>query len=114
MIHRGEIIKKNVYNSGYSVTKLAIDLKKSRGWVYQMFQYKNVSLDTILMIGEAIHYDFSNEIQELNFTYSKINSTKELDENNVESYFYWKNKYLHLLEDYKLLLTHEDHIFKSV
>lgn len=103
--HRGEIIKNAIYQSGYSITKLAERLGKSRRWMYLLFENSNVSLDIILQIGEIIHYDFSQEIKELNSTSQIVNDNlapygsaaqKDVD--------YWKNKYLSLLEEYNQLL----------
>lgn len=96
MQHRGEIIKKAIYQSGYPITELAKRLSKSRRWVYLLFENNNVSLDLVLKIGSIIHYDFSNEINEL-----KSNSFVTEKEENTE---YWKNKYLKLLEEYNELL----------
>lgn len=96
MQHRGEIIKKAVYQSGFPITELAKRLNKSRRWIYLLFENNNVSLDLVLKIGTIIHYDFSNEINEL-----KSNSLITEKEENAE---YWKNKYLKLLEEYNELL----------
>ena len=71
--HRGEIIKNAIYQSGYSITKLAERLGKSRRWMYLLFENTNVSLDVILQIGEVIHYDFSQEIKELKPTSQIVN-----------------------------------------
>lgn len=105
MQHKGEIVEKAVRESGYSITKLAARLGKSRRWVYDAFQNRNLSIDVILEIGKVIFYDFSNEILELKRF--KVNAqdsaqfTYQVDENSVE---YWKNKYLDLLEKYNRLL----------
>jgi predicted transcriptional regulator len=103
MQHRGEIIKEAIYQSGYSITKLAERLGKSRRWVYLQFENSNVSLDLILQIGEIIHHDFSDNIKELK------NSVTTFQEppivyGNSEDAEYWKNKYLKLLEEYTELL----------
>jgi predicted transcriptional regulator len=95
MQHRGEIIKKAIYNSGISVTTLAYKLGKSRRWVYQMFDSCNVSLDMVIKIGYLIHHDFSTEIYELKIIIENNNITE-----NDKSSDYWKNKYLKLLEEY--------------
>lgn len=106
MQHRGEIVKKAVYQSGYSITKLAAKIGKSRRWVYLMFDNSNVSLDMIIRIGTIIHYDFSDDIREL-----KHKSVKAFGEgvrshygNEEETIDYWKDKYLKLLEEHTQLL----------
>ena len=103
--HRAEIIKNAIYQSGYSITKLAERLGKSRRWMYLLFENTNVSLDVILQIGEIIHYDFSQEIKELKSTSQIVNDNLSpygsATQKDVE---YWKNKYLSLLEEYNQLL----------
>lgn len=51
MQHRGEIIRKAVYNSGYTITEIAKTFGKSRSWMYLMFENSNVSLDVVMKIG---------------------------------------------------------------
>jgi hypothetical protein len=99
MQHKGEIVEKAVRQSGIPLTKLVARLGRSRKWIYNAFENPQLSLDVILEIGKIIHYDFSNEIKELNSNNS-VNETRP-DYNEVE---FWKNKYLLLLEDYKKLL----------
>ncbi|MNR29911.1 hypothetical protein D3C85_1473290 [compost metagenome] len=102
--HRGEIVKKAVYKSGYPITELAKRLSKSRRWIYLMFDNTNVSLDIVLQIGKIIHYDFRDEIKEFSSYQKAINepvSDYQNDESQVE---YWKNKYLKLLEEYNEIL----------
>jgi len=103
MQHRGEIIKKAVYESGISITKLAEKLGKSRRWVYLMFDNNNVSIDLVLQIGEILHHDFTVEINELqkHVILNEEKQTYGLTGKDVE---YWKNKYLILLEEYNQLL----------
>lgn len=104
MEHRGEIVKRAVYKSGYPITELAKRLSKSRRWIYLMFENSNVSLDIILQIGKIIHYDFKDEIKEFNSYQNAITESAfdyQNDESNPE---YWKNKYLKLLEEYNELL----------
>jgi len=102
MQHRGEIIKEAIYQSGYSITKLAERLGKSRRWMYLQFENSNVSLDLILQIGEIIHHDFSNDFKELKNTLKVVNDPiNSYSDNEVE---FWKNKYLKLLEEYTELL----------
>lgn len=107
MQHRGEIVKKAVHQSGYSVTKLAQKLGKSRRWMYQMFENNNVSLEVIIKIGTIINYDFSSEIPMLKNSFKEVptHSYNNLPENTVD---YWKNKYLVLLEEYNQLLKSLD------
>ena len=103
MQHRGEIIRKAVYNSGSTITEIAKSIGKSRKWMYLKFENNNVPLDLVLQIGKIIHHDFSGEIKEL--------KNAVLLQNEESSAEYWKNKYLKLLEEYTELLkaTKESH-----
>lgn len=109
MQHKGEIIEKAVRESGFSITRLADRIGKSRRWVYQIFESRIVPVDYILSIGKIIHHDFSEEIKELK-TY-KVSITKQMMNdptqpfgNDKEEVEYWKNKYLAVLEKYNDLL----------
>jgi len=103
--HRGEIVKNAVYQSGYSITKLAQKLGKSRRWMYLLFDNATVSLDVILQIGEIIHHDFSQEIKELKTTSQIVNDNlAPYNADEFKNAEYWKNKYLNLLEEYNALL----------
>lgn len=104
MQHRGEIIKKAVYKSGYPITELAKRLSKSRRWIYLMFENSNVSLDIVLQIGKIIHYDFKDEIKEFNSYENAINESASEYQNTELNLEYWKNKYLKLLEEYNGIL----------
>lgn len=108
MKHRGEIIQKAVYNSGYTITEIAKSLGKSRRWMYMMFDNSNVSLDIVLKIGKIIHHDFSEEIKEFSTflrTSTLPQSSFVKDEPSAE---YWKDKYLQLLEEYNALLKKQE------
>lgn len=100
MQHRGEIIKKAVYQSGFSITDIAYKIGKSRRWMYIMFENSNVSLDIVLQIGKIIHHDFSVDMPELKSLSSNINNSQSL----ILPDSYWKDKYLKLLEEYNDLL----------
>lgn len=99
MQHKGEIVEKAVRQSGMPLTKLVKRLGKSRKWIYNAFENPHLSIDYILEIGSIIHYDFSAEIKELNQNFN-LNDSSD-GSNSVE---FWKNKYLKLLEEYKVLL----------
>jgi CRISPR/Cas system-associated exonuclease Cas4 (RecB family) len=103
MQHRGEIAEQAIRQSGFPITVIARKLKKSRRWMYLMFDNSQVDLETILAIGKIIHHDFSSEIKELTVINSNSLEDPENPYNN-QSKEYWKNKYLKLLEDYNELL----------
>ena len=108
--HKGEIVEKAVRESGYSITRLAVKMGRSRRWVYQIFEKPNVPINYVIAIGKAIHHDFASEIRELN-EYRRSVNVQTLDD--VESEFFtdkekaehWKNKYVALLEKYNEQLS---------
>jgi predicted transcriptional regulator len=109
MQHKGEIIEKAVRESGFSITRLANRMGKSRRWVYQIFESRTVPVDYKLEIGKIIHHDFTEDIKELK-TY-KVSMAKQIMNepaqsfgNEKEEVDYWKNKYLAVLEKYNDLL----------
>jgi predicted transcriptional regulator len=108
MQHRGEIIRKAVYNSGYTITDIAKGIGKSRKWMYLMFENSNVSLDVVLKIGKIIHYDFTEDIKE----FSHFLKTSTIQQTSIfkeeHSADYWKDKYLQLLEEYNALLKKQE------
>lgn len=104
MIHRGVLIKKAVYKSGFSITELAKRLGKSRRWVYLMFENPSVSLDVVLELEKIIHYNFSLEIKEIRPSMLGLIEPASSGQNEKHSDEYWKNKYLRLLEEYNELL----------
>ena len=106
MQHKGEIVEKAVRQSGLPLSKVALRIGKSRRWLYNAFENPNLSIEQILRIGTIIHYDFSDDIMEL----QRVRSVEDpiLPQNAYvvpnESAEYWKNKYLTLLEKYNILL----------
>ncbi|MFT6982403.1 MAG: putative transcriptional regulator [Crocinitomicaceae bacterium] len=109
MVHRGEIIKKIVHESGYSITTLAKRLNKSRRWVYYIFEKPNVSLDVVLQIGKILHHDFSLEMKGVTL-YSMQNqeaqtvADRRAFNSEKEEIQHWKEQYYSLLEKYNDLL----------
>lgn len=105
MEHRGEIMERAVRSSGYSITKLADKMGKSRRWMYLMFENPNLQLDYLLEIGRLINYDFSNEIIELKLITQNSTLDPKLAYPKAEHKLeYWKDKYFELLEEYHQLL----------
>jgi predicted transcriptional regulator len=114
MQHKGEIIEKAVRESGYSITKLAKQMGKSRRWVYQIFDSANVPIDYILGIGKIIYHDFSEDVKDLRVynvqrTEQLLSDAPPAFDTKEEEVEHWKDKYLLLLEQYhELLLKQKD------
>ncbi|QIX60904.1 hypothetical protein HER32_06810 [Hymenobacter sp. BT18] len=66
-MHRGEIVKKVIDESGYTVSWLAGKINRARSQLYVDFQNPLLSIDVILSIGKAIKHDFSKEFREIPF-----------------------------------------------
>ena len=107
-MHKGEIIKAAIIQSGVSVAQIARDMGVSRGTIYNIYARMEVDNDTILKIGSIIHYDFSTKFPKL----KKSNKTEEPQEpyskkvvmELKEEVELWKGKYIALLEEYNKLL----------
>ena len=106
MVHRGEIVQKAVNESGYSKTKLAKRLGKSRRHLYNMFENNKLDFDTIRSIGIIIHHNFAEDFPEMlghvgepQEAMLPASLAKAIEEMN-----FWKDKYIKLLEQYNNLL----------
>jgi hypothetical protein len=106
MQHRGEILQKAVRRSGIPLSKVARGVGKSRTWLYNQFDNKDVPLDILLEIGKLIHHDFSVEIDAFNRISGRVDEDEE--EYRAGTAEYWKNKYLTLLEQFNLLLLERE------
>lgn len=65
MASRGEIVKRVVQESGFSVTRLAQKINISRAQLYLDFANPEMSFDRILAIGKVLRHDFSQEFKDL-------------------------------------------------
>ena len=100
--HRGEILERAIKESGFSISKLAKRLNKSRQYMYNLFLKSDVNPDIIIQIGKIIGHDFTSEIQ----FFQQLEEPKE--EYSKENAKYWKEKYIELLEKYNALLESKD------
>jgi hypothetical protein len=95
-IHRGQALKKAVYESGIKIAVLARKIEKSRRFIYLIFDNKDVPLHLMRSVCEAIKHPFTRDMFE-----DKLELEEELPKD------YWKDKYLKLLEEHNSLLkTH--------
>jgi len=92
-IHRGQALKKAVYDSGIKISVLARKIEKSRRFIYIMFDNKDVPLYLMKSVCEAIKHPFTRDMFE-----DKLDLEEELAKDH------WKDKYLNLLEEYNNLL----------
>lgn len=102
MEHRGEIIEKEIRESGIPLTTIAKRMGKTRQWLYLLFENPNVSLDHMLEIGKIIYHDFSKNIPELKTNgVSEVKLETTYDKTDTP---FWKEKYFTLLEEHNALL----------
>ena len=103
MQHRGEIIEKVVRESGFSLTKLAQRMGKSRKWLYDAFENPNLSIEFIHEIGKIIHHDFNFDFssQQAHITPDSISTLHKTKNDEIA---FWKDKYIQVLEENKRLL----------
>ena len=92
-VHRGQALKKEVYNSGIFISELARRIGKSRRFIYLMFENQDVPLHLMRSVCDAIRCDFTRAMIE--------------EKNKVEEILsddFWKDRYLKLLEEHNNLL----------
>lgn len=108
-VHKGELVRKRITQSGVSVKSIAARLGVSRQTLYDYLERDDLNFDIINRIGFAIKYDFSQDIPEiLGF---KNNMLSEPDESYgkdingcLEELIRTNLKYFRLMDDYIALL----------
>lgn len=107
-MNKGEIIKEVVEESGVKKTLLAAEMGISRGTLYNIFNQMDVDNETILKIGEIIHYDFSIKFPKLKRANKiedpSVEYTTKIVTQLREEVDHWKSKYIALLEEHNKLL----------
>jgi transcriptional regulator with XRE-family HTH domain len=109
-LNAGEIVEHAVRRQNVNISELSRRMKVNRRTLYNWFQQKSLNADVICGIGQVINYDFSKDFNdELNSSAIKgsarmLNIKSDRDGKNSETVYYWMEKYIALLEDYKKLL----------
>ena len=102
MIHQGEHIRRVINESGVSITSLCKKIKKSRRWIYDIMQQPQVSVDVLIQLGDALHYNCIADFpQYVKFKHQLSSSHHRLEEEDVN---YWREKFYTVLEQYSNLL----------
>jgi len=109
-LNAGEIVEHAVRRQNVNISELSRRMKVNRRTLYNWFQQKSLNADVICGIGQVINYDFSKDFNEELET-SKLKSKERVLNPKInkeyvaqESVYYWMEKYITLLEDYKKLL----------
>ena len=110
MQHRGEILETAIRQSGVPITRIVKKLSKSRRWLYNQFNRQDVSFDVFMEIGKLIHHNFSQDLNEFkpNARLSHLIEDANDNEYGNQTAQYWKDKYMHLLEEYNELLKSQN------
>lgn len=106
-MNAGEIVEHAVRRQNVNISELSRRMNVNRRTLYNWFQQKSLNADVICGIGEVINYDFSKDFNESNMVLSKSKdkySNRKADQAQSEAVYYWMEKYISLLEDYKSLL----------
>lgn len=112
-LHYGQVVERVIRRNGYSISELSRLTHVNRRSVYNWFKQEHLKPEIIFRIGCALKHDFSVEFPAL-FTKEDFKSVYEGNEQvqnsspdeqtNSDT---WKDKYIHLLEQYNnLLLNH--------
>lgn len=111
-LHYGQIVERVIRRNGYSISELSRLTHVNRRSVYNWFNQQHLKPEIIYRIGCALKHDFSVEFPHL-FTKDDFKSIYEGNEEKGATAAghggadAWKDKYIHLLEQYNnLLLNH--------
>lgn len=106
--HAGKIIELAVRSQHANISELSKRLKVNRRTIYNWFRQKKLHIDVILKIGQAINYDFSRDFQSMPEDFGPGDGRKsQIKGNNSDvtnTVYYWMEKYIALLDDYKNLV----------
>jgi plasmid maintenance system antidote protein VapI len=114
MIHRGEIVRKEIDKSGFNKSTLADRLGISRGTLYNKLEEVNLGWEFIFQLGKIINHDFSIDFPELRKkTYIISEDISSAEEAELDNYNLpeckkkleqMRIKYITLFEKYTQLL----------
>ena len=103
-IHRGEVLKKVVSDSGMSIKEIAKRAKLGRTTYYRHIENADLSYKLLEVYGTVLKHDFSAEFPEMdpdNYldTMPSFKEPKTLPEAKKQIE-YWRRKYIQVLEKY--------------
>lgn len=108
----GEIVELAVRRQNVNISELSKRLNVNRRTLYNWFRQKKLHTDVILQIGKAINYDFTDdfegELKSFNHNENLRPFKKDNNSEHAESVYYWMEKYITLLEDYKRLVRRDE------
>ncbi|MGS2765013.1 hypothetical protein [Sinomicrobium sp. M5D2P9] len=107
-IHRGEVLKKAVKNSGIAIKVVAEKAGYSRSAYYKHIEMEDLSLHILLKYGKGLEFDFSQFIPEINSIDDKEMGHPVTYKEALNQIHLVKEKYYSLLEKYNNLLEERD------
>lgn len=102
----GEIVELAVRRQNVNISELSRQLHVHRRTLYNWFGQKKLHTDVIFEIGKVINYDFSSDFEGelVGMGYKEEPNHKgDIHTDQSNSVYYWMEKYITLLEDYKKL-----------
>lgn len=107
-MNAGEIVEHAIRRQNVNISELSRKMNVNRRTLYNWFQQKSLNADVICGIGEVINYDFSKdfpeELKSETKSKEKILTNAKMESVQSETVYYWMEKYILLLEDYRGLL----------
>lgn len=104
----GEIVELAVRRKNVNISELSRRLRVNRRTLYNWFSQKKLHTEVIIEIGKAIDYDFSRdfegELAGLTYMEDLPAYNRDMNSDHSNSVYYWMEKYITLLEDYKKLV----------
>ena len=86
-IHIGLIIKQKVMENSMTIKEFADRINSERTTVYHIFKQKSIDIDKLIIISEALNYDFIFEIyvkEKITCHTEKIFIAVEVDFNSLQ------------------------------
>lgn len=121
-LNNGAIVEHAIRRQNVNISELSRRMKVNRKTLYNWFQNKKLDTEVIRKIGQVINYDFSNDLH-ISLSQDAENDFAEkagIQSDSPDSIYYWMEKYISLLEDYKRLLkilenhdVYSQHKFKN-
>lgn len=112
-LHHGQIVERVIRRNGYSISELSRLTHVNRRSVYNWFNQQHLKPEIIFRIGCALKHDFSIEFphlfskEDFKIIYEGTDVEKSGEPLGRSGTDNWKDKYIHLLEQYNnLLLNH--------
>lgn len=107
MRHGGEILRKAIDKSEFSVKEVCKRARIARATLYGVFEQDQPRLEYFIKVGKVIKHNFASEIPELSTQVSEDPAeygSRSKHNKTAEQAVNWRQKYYELLEKYTKLL----------